>query len=548
MSIEEILRGAQKEWTPAPAPVSDPNFIPSKYQEGIFGWTLDCDGHGVVNAVAGSGKTTTLIKNVPNCYKRDPGRIIVVTFTTLAADSFREKLPPEFRKIVEIYTFNAFGWQICRDNVRGVKLDKYKDGNIFSRFVDVDADSGRFYRLRKPVLKMVSLLKANLALPKDWEEIAKTYGVEMGEIKPMDKFEEVLVKVFWESVNNLRTMSFDDQIFQPIYRKWNVPAARWALIDELQDSTPADLEMTRQLARNGRILGVGDPDQSIYLFRGAHPDAMATITRDLGAVELPLSTCYRCPDAVIESAQKQVPRIEAPVPNPRGRGVLEWITPEEFREMVKPGDVVLCRTTAPLIKRCLADIRDGRRSFVKGRDVGQGLVELIEKIHGNPDLLKTQYTIKYDYKDDLANQWSSDMAAYLVQLNEYYDRQSARLERLGYETELINLDASVEAIKALAEGADYVVEMIHRILEIFDQPGKESKHSDEWFKNAIQYMTGHKAKGLEFNRVFIVRLDLCPHPKCKSPKAKAQDKNLLYVMKTRAMKELYFVRKAKDEK
>jgi hypothetical protein len=40
----------------------------------------------------------------------------------------------------------------------------------------------------------------------------------------------------------------------------------------------------------------------------------------LALAELPLSTCYRCPDAVIESAKKQVPRIEAPVPNPRGRG------------------------------------------------------------------------------------------------------------------------------------------------------------------------------------------------------------------------------------
>jgi superfamily I DNA/RNA helicase len=95
--------------------------------------------------------------------------------------------------------------------------------------------------------------------------------VEMGEIKPMDRFEDALNAVFWTSVNQLRTMSFGDQIFQPIYRNWEVPPYPWALIDELQDSTPVDVEMARRIARHGRILGVGDPDQSIYLFRGSAP-------------------------------------------------------------------------------------------------------------------------------------------------------------------------------------------------------------------------------------------------------------------------------------
>lgn len=548
MSIEEILKASQRNWNSEPAMPEikpDPNFVPSEYQENIFGWTLDSIGHGVINAVAGSGKTTTLIKNLPNCYKRNPGPIVVVTFTTLAADSFREKLPAEFRTIAEISTFNAYGWKICRDNCPGVKLDRYKDSNIFRNVVDEQADRGRFYRLRKPVVKMVELLKATLKLPKDWEEVAKTYGVEMGEIKPMDRFEEVLESVFWKSVENIRTMSFGDQLFQPIYRNWPIPEVKWALIDELQDSTTVEMEMTERLARKGRILGVGDPDQSIYLFRGSHPDAMRVVTANLGAVELPLSTCYRCPDAVIESAKKQVPRIEAPNPNPKGKGINEWITTEEFRKLVKPGDVVLCRTTAPLVKRCLQDIRDGRRAYVKGRDVGEGLVALIEKIHGNPDLLKKQYTIKYNYKDELGE---SDIPIFIRQVNDYYAQHSERLNRLGYEMELVSLDASIETIKVLAEGVDYVVDMIHRIGELFDQPDKESPRAKEWFAGAITYMTGHKAKGLEFFRVFILRLDLCPHPKCKSALAKEQDRHLLYVMKTRAMGELYFVRKEQGER
>jgi superfamily I DNA/RNA helicase len=140
------------------------------------------------------------------------------------------------------------------------------------------------------------------------------------------------------------------------------------------------------------------------------------------------------------------------------------------------------------------------------------------------------------------------MDAFLRQMSDYFVTQSARLDRLGYEMELINLDANVETLKVLAEGADYVVEMIRKIEELFDQPDKDSPKAAEWFAGAIQYMTGHKCKGLEFDNVFLLRLDLCPHPKAKSEKFKDQDKNLLYVMKTRAMKELFFVRKDPDER
>jgi DNA helicase-2/ATP-dependent DNA helicase PcrA len=543
--IQEVLRGAQRQPELAPRP---DGFVPSKYQQDIFDWTLDTDQHGIINAVAGSGKTTTLIRNIPNCLKKRRGKIVAITFTTLAADSFREKIPPQLRTEVEISTFNAFGWRICRDNVTGVKLDRYKDDNLLKGAVDPDLDPGRYYRVRKPLLRMVSLLKALNKTPKDWEEAAREYGVEMGEIKPMDRFEDALNAVFWASVNQLRTMSFGDQIFQPIYRNWAIPPYPWALIDELQDSTPVDVEMARRIARRGRILGVGDPDQSIYLFRGAHPDAMGALVGDLGAAELPLSTCYRCPDAVIESAKKQVPRIEAPVPNPRGAGVVDWITVEEFRAKVKPGDIVLCRTTAPLVKRCLQDIRDGRRAYVKGRDVGEGLIALIERIHGNQQLLAQQYRVRYEHGDELSAQWPSDLEVFLRQTAEYFVEQSERLNRLGYEMELINLDANVETIKVLAEGADYVVEMIRKIEELFDQPDKQSARAADWFAGAIQYMTMHKCKGLEFDTVFLLRLDLCPHPRAKSEKFKAQDRNLLYVAKTRAMKELFFVRKELDER
>lgn len=510
-------------------------FIPSPYQQAIFDWICGGEGHAIINAVAGSGKTTTLIESIKHCYETAKGRILFLAFNKAIAEKLGREIP--FGYGATSSTFNAFGWGICRDNVPGVKMDRYKDDNIFNKIVDRDRDLARYNRLRRPVLRMVSLLKSlNQLDTSAYEKYATTYGVELGDLKPMDRFQDVLATVYRQSISDIRTMNFDDQLFQPIFRNWSIPAHRWVLIDEIQDASPVNIEMAKRLAENGRLIGVGDPDQSIYLFRGAHPDAMATMARDLPATMLPLSVCYRCPDAVIEAARKQVPRIEAPSPNPNGKGVVEWISTQEFRKRVAPGDVVLCRTTAPLVKRCLQDIRDGRRAFVQGRDVGKGLVDLIEKIHGNPTLLQEDYFTLYTQK---ATPAVMDLPAFLIQVSDYYAQTAERLDRQNREAELIQLDGNIETIKALAEESDYTAQLIKKIEEIFD---------DEANSEAITYKTGHRCKGEEYKRVFLLRLDLCPHPRAKSALAKAQDKNILYVMKSRSQAELYYVKKEAGEK
>ncbi len=526
-------------------------FTPSKYQQGVFDWIRSGKGHGMVNAVAGSGKSTTLVESVGACWETDPGKILFCVFGKENQIDLDGKIKKAIAKgklprgiNVQAYTLNAFGWsEIVRKAMPYVKLDKYKDQNILRRIVNPDMESERYYRLQNPVLRMVSLIKNIMGNTRDYEKIAAEFGVELGELKPMDRFPEVLAEVYRRSVDDTAIMSFDDQIFQPIHRNMPIPQYRWVLMDEFQDVSPVQMELAKRLAQHGRLIMVGDPDQSIYLFRGAHPDAMGTVARDLSATQLPLSICYRCPKKVIESARKQCPRLEYPQDAPEG--ICEWITTEDFIEEVEPGDLVLSRTTAPLIKRCLQLIKMGVKAYVKGRDVGAGLVALIEKIHGNPIVLRDDYRAKFDQGVDPSH--PSDIVDFLMQVDDYFRINAARLERAGRETELMSLEMNIECIKVLAEDADYAVEMIKRIEEIF---------SDTDDRTAVRFMTGHKCKGLENERVFILRLDLCPHPKAKTSNALRQEQNLLLVMKTRAMYnkktgavgELYFVQKEKDEK
>lgn len=519
----------------APASTKEKEFIPSKYQQAVYDWIRNSQGHAIINACAGSGKTSTLIKAIQHCAETTKGKILFLAFNRSIAATIAERIPRGID--AEAATFNAFGWRICRENVPGVKLDKFKDFGILKKVIDPEKEEARFKKLKNPILRMVGLLKNLNGNTKDWEELAAKYGIELSDLKPMDRFEQALADVYRESINNIRVMSFDDQVFQPIFRGWNVPSYRWVLIDEAQDASPVNIEMAKALAHYGRMILVGDPDQSIYQFRGSAPDAMGTLAKELPAVELPLSICYRCGDKIIESAQKQVPRIEAPVPNPNGEGLVEWIDTEEFRKESQPGDFVLCRTTAPLVKNCLQDIREGKKAFVKGRDVGDGLIELIEKIHGNVKILEEDFYALF--KQKVSPSHSPDVPAFIDQVNDYFADQSRRMEAMGREAELIELDAKVETLRVLAEDSDYVVQLIDRIQRIFD---------DNDDKTALQYMSIHKAKGLENERVYILRLDLIPHPRAKSPEALDQETNMLYVAKTRAKHELYFVRKDKTDR
>ncbi len=505
-------------------------FVPSPYQKEIFRWMAQESGHCIVNAVAGSGKSKTLEEGA-KCQVPAWLRILQVAFNVHIKDAMLERMPGH----VEVVTFGSLGWRICRQNVRGVVFNKEKNLQIFRSKVDQVGDKERYNRLRPPILKMVSLLKA-LGEPDiaAWEEHSKMYGVELGEVKTEDKFEDVLNEVYATSVGWMEVMDYDDQGFQPVYRGWQMPQYDWVLIDEAQDSSPVQIEQALRLADTGRMMLVGDPDQSIYLFRGAHPDAMGQLQQRLGCIELPLSVCYRCPDEVIECARHEVPRIEAPSPNPNGKGEVAHKSTEDFVRGVASGDMVLSRTTAPLVKRCLEQLRMGRKGYVKGRDLVNQIITLVETIHGNPRELQDQ---AYNYKT-YGRRPRNDVQEFMDRLAVYRSDNSARLAKAGRDAELLALEDRCDALQMFAQEADFVCQIIFKVEAVTSDGDQEG----------IVFMTGHKAKGLEAANVWILRPDLCPHPRAKTEIAMRQERNLLYVMKTRARKFLGFVRKEKDER
>lgn len=503
----------------------------SKYQIDIFDFIKNImGGNGVIEAVAGSGKTTTIVKCLdflpdiaynrynPDIMMMDEGfgrpKVLFVAFNAHIAAELKKRVPSN----VTASTLNSAGWSICMKNVRNVKLDIKKDENLLKEIINTTTEEGRklYYAIKNQVCKMVSLIKALGGNCDNLNAIANKYEIEIPQNDGIEFF-EIVEELFKLSASTLDRMNFDDQIFMPIWNDWAFPEYDWVFGDEAQDWSPIQIEFVCRMGKHGRVVAVGDRRQSIYGFRGADPEAIPNIIRSLAAIVLPLSICYRCPDKVIAEARKIVSHIESPPNNPKGDGIVETVTTEYFVENAQDGDYVLCRLTAPLVKRCLQQIRKGQKATVKGRDIGKGLQALINTI---------------------ANNSTCPISVFIDALRKYRQEQVEKLKKLERESEANSLEDKCDTLEVLVLDCRTTQDIHDRINKIF------SDDTD----GGIVFSTGHRAKGLEADRVWLLRYDLCPLPRAKGEWQIVQEMNLLYVIRTRAMKEFYYVTKEDGEK
>jgi superfamily I DNA/RNA helicase len=319
---------------------------------------------------------------------------------------------------------------------------------------------------------------------------------------------ETLPEVMERSNNDLETVDFNDQCYLPVIHphfKNKFDTYDFIMCDEFQDFNRCNIEyILKCLAPGGRIIAVGDHHQSLYGFRGADPQAIPDAIKRLNATVLPLSICYRCPTSHVLAVKDIVPEIE---PSPTAKeGTIGYLKYEQMLEMVKEGDMVLCRTNAPLIKPAFALIKEGRKAIIRGKDIGKELVNFIERFNCDSlsrlDILMQQQT-------------EMEMARYIEKNKEMMAEQVK--ER--YET-----------IVEVARECKTVEELLTKLLTLF---------SDD--NIGVVFSSIHRAKGLESENIFWYRRDLCPHPKAKSDEEKEQEMNAIYVAGTRSLDSLYFV-------
>lgn len=241
---------------------------------------------------------------------------------------------------------------------------------------------------------------------------------------------------------------------------------------------------------------------SIYGFNCADEKSFNWFEEFQNTKTLTLSYSFRCDKNIIIKANEIVPDIKALDNAPDG-----VVRSGSAINEATGGDFVLCRTTMPLVKLFFEFLLQHKKAIVKGSDIGIHLIELIGTIKTIPELTK--------FWENELNKFRHDLTSKGI-LNPY--------EHSGY----VALEDKVSTLLFIGRMSNNINDLTSKIKAIFTDKVE-----------GIVLSTVHKAKGLEADRVFIIRPDLMPLPNTRSWQY-AQEKNLVYVAITRARHELIY--------
>lgn len=507
------------------------SFTPSPYQAAYFDWLTNGQGSAILIAVAGSGKTTTVLHGFSclpaNCYATYLAfNKKIVTETELKLRETNEDGSPRFpiRAKLKVATFHSVcfnAWRFYKKSVREPDNNKVRD------LLDRNFGDDQVRTYGSFAAKMVSLAKnagVGLLVPNDvatWMSLADHYDVFPDvEGASIDEGIEIARKLLDLSIAAADAVpshiDFDDMLFMPLIRNVRFFQVDYLFVDEAQDTNSVQLAIMRRIVKpGGRLIAVGDPRQAIYGFRGANSDAMDRIKQAFSCVELPLTVSYRCPQAVGERARRIVPYFEVHESNVQG--VVDSVHESDVQWNAE--DVIICRNTAPLITMAYTFIRRGVGCKVLGREIGAGLVSLVKKLK------------------------ASGVDRLIEKLDAYEAREMARFFAKGQEQKADAIKDKCDCIRMVVEGLDEENRTIPAIIQTI-----EGMFSDDTGKGLLTLCTIHKSKGLEWDHVYVLQPELSPSKYARQDWQIEQEQNLEYVRDTRAKVGLHFLNGQKKQK
>ena len=520
------------------------SFKPSVYQQAIYDFITNGSGNAVVSAVAGSGKTTTLI-NALKLIPKDKN-VLFLAFNKSIAGELKERVPKEATNI-DVKTVHAYGYgALTKDFKCQIDASKYKKllRDIIMYLESQDAMVLTKYGFDK---KQMNFIDDFAFEPNEQENIEDKVGyfnrvntlcdlgrLNLIDLKNMDNGIDELnalsqkhnVEIIngecyraWLLINIgasvLSSADFTDMVFLPNYYNLKLRQYDIVFIDECQDLNSCQREIMKRAIKKetGRFIAVGDPAQAIYGFAGADSESFKKLLAIPNTTELPLSVCYRCGSDIIEYAQKYMPTIEA---SPSAKTGL--IDHSFSYKNVVDGDMVLCRNTAPLVALCMVYLQKGINSYVMGTDVSKSLVAMIESTRRKTEEFSLENVFARIYRE------KDKMVQNVIKREKITEQEASE------SSVIVSFSDKIMTLEILSKGCDTGDDLIKKLERIF---------SDN--STGICLSTIHKSKGLEADRVFIIHEELMPSKYAKKDWEKEQERNLIYVAYTRAKSLLGFI-------
>lgn len=553
-------------------------FEPTEAQKKIYEFVEFGSGNGIIDAVAGAGKTTTLMGCVQHI--SNPHDALFCAFNT----SIRKEIQRKFHdmgKNVAVKTNHALGLQILRSKMH-IELNDFKYQHIiedegFFKLIENDIDSilrvkgcmsvssirdiqekrtsldsmdekNQFnYSLFILNCIMKFLLEINdkfrLTLCADnfesYRQMTDHFGIfekerrynfQFAELEHYVKAHKILLKEGNAMAQSQGIIDFVDMLYQPHFLNLR-PNIQYGFVfvDECQDLSRAQIEIVQKYVKpNGRVLAVGDPYQSIYGFAGADSQSFERVMNTFNCQRLSLTDCFRCPVKAIDIAKTIREDIKG---FKTEAGIVTVLKSHEVLVRLKPGDLVIGRFRDPL------------------RELAMKLVNKNVKVHMHPDEVQ---------------EFIGDYKAYFTpaelrrKLNEgMLEQFFATIEHRNikqFEKDFANVDSAIKSVKVkeatclLRDSIDFFRwKFMDWQLNTIDSILVRLKETLQYLgDDAIKISTIHRAKGLEEKRVFILEYNKLPVPRLR-PWEIEQERNLHYVAVTRPKEELYLCLEKREE-
>jgi DNA helicase-2/ATP-dependent DNA helicase PcrA len=468
-------------------------------QDAILEFAASCPDNGMVQAYAGTGKTTILeeigIAAGPNLPLDAEGKSIqYLVFNAKNAKEAVERMP-EYMDCRTINSLGHRGWMKGQGMLR-LTLEADKTRIIYKRMIADEkskAEVARMWEIYGEVTQGVAMAKSvgyvpaeqftAMARPLCGKGAFHSHLDEIPEDDTSDYIDAVLIKSIHQSYSGL--IDFNDQVYMPALFGGTFDGYPLTLVDEYQDLSPVNHALLERCVK-GRIVGVGDRYQNIYGFRGAKAAGMDDAIKHYNMTVLPLSVSFRCPSAIVRHVHWHVPEFKWH----KEGGNVELTGDTLHSDRITDGSTIICRNNAPLLAAAFKLLATGRSVTVVGVDIGPKLVGIMRKL-GPESLTREQVYVQID-------NW----------LEQKLERESKTAPDMA---ECMRVFAALG--RTLGQALIYAEDIFRR-------------------RGPITLTTGHKSKGLEYDAVFHID----PHLTRGRPDRPAtdQDRNLDYVISTRS--------------
>ncbi len=280
---------------------------------------LTTEGPLLVIAGAGSGKTRVLTHRVAHLLAAmgaKPNEILAITFTNKAANEMKERVMRDLGPIARaiwIMTFHSACGRMLRSEAE--RLGYRSNFTIYDQadqirvvkacLEELERDPKRF--VPRGIHSQISNAKNQLIGPDEYaSRVASFYDQTVADV----------YSLYQRKLFSSNAVDFDDMLmltvdvlqrFPEAREKWS-KSFRYVMVDEYQDTNHAQYVLLQLLAEvSQNIMAVGDPDQSVYAFRGADIRNILDFEKDFPNTKvIPLEQNYRSTNTILNAANSVI--------------------------------------------------------------------------------------------------------------------------------------------------------------------------------------------------------------------------------------------------